>query len=462
VLGTGLGHLIPIIAYLGFWVMCVVCLTGRPLLGLYYLIPFLPYRTMRDHFLQYPLGSNLITILTLCVIVGGLIYGKRLPKTKLYAFWLLFGIYLYVSMWMGTALGNAPAPLWLSDPNFVNWKDYMLIPLVFVASGLVIDDRRAVRTVLIITAVALLFIDRSCILESMTRTWTSFDEDKRYGGPLGYGSNQTAAFLAQFAMFFWGFAVVLRRKKAKLLTYVLVAATIFATMYTFSRGAYLALLVSIFILSLLKDRKLLILLGVFLLTWQMVVPTAVRERVQMTKTANGHLEESAQERVDLWEDAENSILRNPIAGTGFATFQFGEHEDNLSDTHNWYLKVLVETGVIGFIMVLFMFQQLISLPYRLFRSAEDPLYRGLGLGLLLAICCSMVANFFGDRWTYLEITGLLWVLVAAAARAFELATTPARELLQAATAAEIRVSDDPPELVDPWAQHQAKYRPVGK
>jgi len=74
----------------------------------------------------------------------------------------------------------------------------------------------------------------------------------------------------------------------------------------------------------------------------------------------------------------------------------------------------------------------------------------------------MVANFFGDRWTYLEITGLLWVLVAAAARAFELATTPARELLQAATAAEIRVSGDPPELVDPWAQHQAKYRPVGK
>ena len=55
--------------------------------------------------------------------------------------------------------------------------------------------------------------------------------------------------------------------------------------------------------------------------------------------------------------------------------------------------------------------------YRLFKQARDPLYQGLGLGLLLATCSCMVANFFGDRWTYIEITALLWVLVAAAIRA---------------------------------------------
>jgi O-antigen ligase len=140
----------------------------------------------------------------------------------------------------------------------------------------------------------------------------------------------------------------------------------------------------------------------------------------MTKQANGQLEESAQERVDLWENAERSIASNPILGTGFATFQFGEHVDNLSDTHNWYVKVLVETGIIGFTIVLIMFQQLFAVPFRLFRKAEDPLYKGLGLGLLLAMVACAIANLFGDRWTYLEITGLLWVLVAAALRAAEL------------------------------------------
>jgi putative inorganic carbon (hco3(-)) transporter len=70
--------------------MCVISLTGRPLLGLYYLIPFLPYRTMRDHFLDYPLGGNVLTILVIAVIVGAFFQGKSLPKSKLYAIWLVF------------------------------------------------------------------------------------------------------------------------------------------------------------------------------------------------------------------------------------------------------------------------------------------------------------------------------------------------------------------------------------
>src|SRR5580658_9741528 len=205
--------------------MCIVSLTGRPLLGLYYMIPFLPYRTLRDHFLDYPLGGNMLTILVVAVIIGAILKGRSIPRSSLYTIWLVFGVYLYLSMWFGTALGNAPPPLWLGDVNFETWKDYMLIPLVFTAAGMVIEDRKAVRTVILITADSLLAIDSSCLLESMSRSWVSFDEKKRDAGPLAYGSNQTAAFLAQFAMFFWGFALFLKRKKLKLLSYGLVASS---------------------------------------------------------------------------------------------------------------------------------------------------------------------------------------------------------------------------------------------
>jgi putative inorganic carbon (hco3(-)) transporter len=418
-LGTGFGHFIPLVTYLGFVIMSLVSLSGRPLLGLYYMIPFLPYRTLRDKFLDYPLGANMLTILVIAVIIGALIHGKHLPKSKLYAIWLAFGIYLYISMWIGTMLGNAPPPVWLADGNFSAWKDYMVIPLVFVAAGLVIEDRKAVRTVVLITAVTLLLIDRTCILESMSRSWASFDESKRDGGPLAYGSNQTAAFLAQFAMFFWGFVQFAKRKKVILMGYLLVAATLFATMYTFSRGGYLAVLVGVLILGLIKDRKLLFVLGLFLLTWQTVVPTPVRERVTMTQSSGGKLESSAQERVDLWSNAEQSILRSPLLGNGFATFQFGQHVDNLKDTHNWYVKILVETGIVGLVFAIFLLQQFLAMTYRLFKRATDPLYQGLGLGLFVAMCSCLIANCFGDRWTYLEITSLLWVLAGAAIRAVQ-------------------------------------------
>ena len=84
-----------------------------------------------------------------------------------------------------------------------------------------------------------------------------------------------------------------------------------------------------------------------------------------------------------------------------------------------------------------------SVPCRLekqpaaFRQAEDPLYKGLGLGLFLAICCNLILNCFGDRWTYLEINGLLWVLVGAAARALQLSQTqetPALENVESVAA----------------------------
>ena len=163
--------------------------------------------------------------------------------------------------------------------------------------------------VILITAISLFFIDRTCILESLTRTWTSFDETKRDGGPLAYGSNQTAAFLAQFEMFLLGLRAICQEKKFKIFGYGLVAITLFTIMYTFSRGGYLAVLSGILVLGLLKDRKLLVILGVFLLTWQTIVPAAVRERVNMTHSSTGQLEASAQSRVDLWEDAEISIAQ---------------------------------------------------------------------------------------------------------------------------------------------------------
>jgi O-antigen ligase len=150
------------------------------------------------------------------------------------------------------------------------------------------------------------------------------------------------------------------------------------------------------------------------------VPKAVHERVSSTENANGQLESSAQTRVDLWKESWNSIVQNPILGSGFATYQYGQHVGNLTDTHDWYIKVMVETGIVGLIMYLVLFQQMFALGYRLFRRGKDPMFRGLGLGLLLALCSCMVSNCFGDRWTYLEVTGLLFVLVAAAVRANQL------------------------------------------
>ena len=400
--------------------MCLVALAGRPLYGLYYLIPFIPYRTMRDHFLVYPLGGNMLTLLVLSIILGAMLAGKRLPKSALYVTWLVLAIYLYLSMWFGVVLGNEPTPIWLSDINFVTWKDYMIIPLLFVAAGLVLEDRKSIRTVVILIALAVFLVDRSSLLEELSHNINQYDESKREAGPLAYGSNQLAAFLAQFAMFFWAFARVMKRRKVQFIIFALVGLTVVTDLFTYSRGSYLALIGSASVLAILKDRKLIPVLILFLFTWQVVVPKSVTDRVSMTHDSNGKLEASAQERVELWEQSERMFLSSPIFGTGYASFQFGTHTANLKDTHNWFVKVMVETGIVGGLIVSILLGQALLTGYRLFRRGRDPLYVALGLGFLCCMVSCLLANCFGDRWTYLEITGLIWILAGASARALVL------------------------------------------
>ncbi len=59
-----------------------------------------------------------------------------------------------------------------------------------------------------------------------------------------------------------------------------------------------------------------------------------------------------QERVKLWDNAEAAIASDPIFGIGYASYQMTSHVDGLRDTHNWYIKVMVETGIIGMIMAI--------------------------------------------------------------------------------------------------------------
>ena len=226
-------------------------------------------------------------------------------------------------------------------------------------------------------------------------------------------------------MFFWGFAQYVRNKKHRLICYGIVGISLFATMYTFSRASYIAVVAGATLLGIFKNRKLWIFIFVFMLTWQTVVPSAVTERVTMTQDSNGRLEASAEERVKLWDAAKESFISSPIFGMGFATFQFGSHVDGLRDTHNWYVKVLTETGLIGAVIAFLMLQQMLKLAYGLYRHGEGSLYQGLGFGLLLLCISSFIVNCFGDRWTYIEINGLLWILVGTAIRVTNMSASEA-------------------------------------
>jgi putative inorganic carbon (HCO3(-)) transporter len=232
--------------------------------------------------------------------------------------------------------------------------------------------------------------------------------------------NGLAAFEAQSAIFLLALAAFERKH---LLRFGYVALAIFSgmcLMYSLSRGGYLAFLVGILFLGLVKQRTLLVLLAAFLCTWTSLVPGAVQQRVLMTYDENsGALDHSAEVRVDLWEEAGGMIRANPVLGVGFDTYAYTSHAHNYKDSHNYFIKVLAETGVVGLLLFLWLLARIFQVGHRLFRCARDPFLGSLGLGLAAWVVCSAVANLFGDR-TYLQVDGYMWVLGGLVARAWVL------------------------------------------
>src|SRR5207245_9012855 len=96
----------------------------------------------------------------------------------------------------------------------------------------------------------------------------------------------------------------------------------YCLMYTFSRGAYIAFLVGLGFLGVVKQRKWLLVMLVGLIGWQVFLPNSVQERMTMTYTEEGELGSSAQTRVQLWEDAMKLFHQHPILGTDLHPYSY--------------------------------------------------------------------------------------------------------------------------------------------
>jgi O-antigen ligase len=100
---------------------------------------------------------------------------------------------------------------------------------------------------------------------------------------------------------------------------------------------------------------------------------------------------------------------------------------HLKDTHNYYMKAIVETGTIGIVLILSIIWKFFRMSWTLYRRATDPLLNSLGLGMAACTICIFIVNFFGDRWTFVEINGIVWVAFGLVAVGNNLLDQPAEE-----------------------------------
>jgi O-antigen ligase len=438
--------------YIGAIVAFLLSVFWKPQIGLYYLVPLLPMQTARDWLHAFPLGEKLVDILLLGVLIGLLVHRaerKTFVSSPLNRILLVTFVITYLSLWQGAFYLGGPLPLAIDDPRFSNWKNYVEMFFLFFIAAASIRTRKQMAIVIGLMCLSVLAVDRNYLSTVGDRNFSHFSYELRDAGALGYaGENGMGAFQAQFVVFLVGVALFMRRPVIKWGLLAIALFSMYCLELTLSRGAYAGCLLGLFVLGFVKERKILILLAIGLVTWQSLVPYAVTQRVMMTYQGNGELDSSAEDRVTIWQDAMQIFHEDPVFGTGFNTYAFMGRVGPYTDTHNYYVKVLIEEGIIGLLIFLWLLRMACKMSWSLFRRASDPDISALGCGLFAMMICVVIVNFFGDRWTYLQVNGFLWVILGLAARGLQLINQEKESQEEAAPTTQPEELEADPYVVD--------------
>jgi len=416
---TGIGHLIPMMLYAGILVASLLAMVWRPILGLYVLTLLIPLQTTREKLQQFPAGDHVIYILILSIIIGGLLgRGSTVPRSPLNGIIIALFLVTYISLWHGSFYLNFPMPLHM-DYRMTLWANLAFMPVLYFASLYAIKDEKQMKYLLIIMSIAAFLVGFTFFRTNYGRDFSHFSWGRRDAGTIGYaGVNGLGAYAAGALAFIIAYMSCENSKLRKLGLLGLTVVLMYSLLYSYSRGAYMGLLAALVVQGFLKNRKLLIIVFVLLCTWRLVLPESVLERITMTYGDDGKLESSSADRVLIWEDAEKLVMENPLFGTGFATYAFMHRVKHYEDTHNYYMKMIVENGSIGLFLLLAAILTAAKQGYMLFREAADnPFFRGVGMGLLGLLTSVLIVNIFGDRFSYLQVNGCTWVLMACVVRA---------------------------------------------
>src|SRR5438270_456765 len=86
---------------------------------------------------------------------------------------------------LGSFVIGAPLPLWFSDPRLSDWKNYMVMPLIFLIAVNAITTKKQMQTLLVLMCLSVILLDRSFVNLMSGRDMSSFSYDMRDAGAMG-------------------------------------------------------------------------------------------------------------------------------------------------------------------------------------------------------------------------------------------------------------------------------------
>lgn len=421
---------IPLAIYLGGVVVALLTIFKRNELGLMYLVLFLPLQNVKQKMHIFPLGNNFYDILIIALIIGWFVRKNRsngvFERTSVSIPIVMYIVITFIGLLWGYMNVGVDLPMVEAETMFKDWKNLILLPILFFITLNSVVERKWVKLILL-TGVLSIFLT-ACFFYREYRWFQSehYSHAMRVSGPFSYlGPNELGAFFAQYGVLLCALFLCSRDKWERMVIGGIFAMSVYCLMYSFSRAGYLAIVLGLGFVFLFKSRKLLIALIIFVILAPGILPESVMQRIEMTTLSEDEkieregsqdmvvgeekglmLDSSSQGRFGLWEKGLEMFKSNPVLGTGYRTYS---HFLGF-DTHNNYVKVLAEQGIIGFSIYIILYYLAFRSGWGLYRKSKDQEVKGLGLGFAGCVVANIVVNTTHDNWSYINVMGLYWVL----------------------------------------------------
>jgi O-antigen ligase len=422
-LGIGLTKFVAPIIYGTAIVAFLLTIFYRIEVGLFFIIPFLSLQNILNYANQYPIGKDINDLMIIAMLIRWIITGAKrkeggglFVKTPFNIPLLLLMCWTYLELWRGAVYLGVPLPLRLYDPRVVLWKNYVLLPVLFFIVVNNVRDLKHIKILVVIMAIAVLINDRDFYNAIRARDLSEYTNWRFTGTGQALSGNALAVFQAQYAIVLLTLFLFDQNRGRRLIFGVTALFTYYCVLFSFSRSSYLASIMSLSFLAIIRDRRILIVLIFVILAWQVILPQAVIQRIEMTEGEQGY-DRTVQERIGMWGMAKSLIAENPLLGIGFGTSAFINVNDGGFTNNTWrsfhsaYLETAVEQGLLGMAFQLMLFFLAIRAGWRLYRTSTDNFLKGLGLGFVGCVVSSMAGNFAGTYWIYLNVSAFYWTFL---------------------------------------------------
>lgn len=424
--------LLPYSVYIGVLLAALIGLSGRPRVPLYLLAVLAPIPTFWYPTQQFPLGKDTMDLLFFSALIGTWVERRVDSVPALHR--VLLGVLIvasYGSLWNVSLQYNLPAPITRSNQVLADWKNYVLMMSMYLVAYRALQTQQHVKIMVALTLGVLLFI----VWRELSGfvAGSSFSYNRRANGPfwiVGLNANHFGAFVAHYASLALGMLVVDTNKTRRRLYLLTLVLSLYPLFYSYSRGAYLAVMGAMLLVGLLRYRLLIVVVVALLLTWDVVLPDSVVDRIQMTESEDGALEESSALRIVVWDLGKKLFAENPFFGVGFNGFFYASAGMPLRNVHNFYLQTAAEQGMVGVVLLALVFIKALSSGWRLYKEGDSDFTRAVGFGFVTCTFAVMVTNIFGDRYSQLAVGTTFWLLFGAVDRGLVLSRLRASELLR--------------------------------